>query len=351
MEHISTIVKTALGFTLHFTGLLQRHRRAIGRRSAVPILLYHEVAGPTDQLHGEASVSFNNFRRQIDFLARHYNVISMAALMKCMKRELAFPENPVLLTFDGGYKGNYTYAYPLLRQHGIPAVIYVISGAVDGNLPWQRLLYYAFSVTAKNKISITPGQNVDSCSLSTDSARQIAYKKTLEILRTMPDDEREKAVNNTLQELEVSPDGICSRLFLSWKEIGELARDDLIEIGSHSVNHFRLNELPDEDALYEIVESKRRIESEINQPVRHFCYPDGFFSQKIKAMTKDAGYQTATIVEPPPGNDALNSPDTDPFELKRIYVDDQPFVCVFGAQVNGTLGRVARAIKRVRGMK
>lgn len=41
----------------------------------------------------------------------------------------------VCITFDDGYRDNYTLAYPLLKQLGIPFTVYVTTGFIDNQLP------------------------------------------------------------------------------------------------------------------------------------------------------------------------------------------------------------------------
>ena len=41
----------------------------------------------------------------------------------------------VCLTFDDGYRDNYTLAYPLLKRLGIPFTVYVTTGFIDNRLP------------------------------------------------------------------------------------------------------------------------------------------------------------------------------------------------------------------------
>lgn len=41
----------------------------------------------------------------------------------------------VCVTFDDGYRDNYTLAYPLLKRLGVPFTVYVTTGFIDNRLP------------------------------------------------------------------------------------------------------------------------------------------------------------------------------------------------------------------------
>lgn len=84
-------------------------------------------------------------------------------------------------------------------------------------------------------------------------------------------------------------------------------------IGSHSLNHRILKKLSPADAREEIAGSKKRLEDTFGVPVRHFCYPSGKFSPRVRDLVGEAGYQTACTVE-----FGVNRPGQSPFELRRI---------------------------------
>ena len=62
--------------------------------------------------------------------------------------------------------------------------------------------------------------------------------------------------------------------FMGWKQCRE-AIGEGVTIGSHSVTHKRLSELGNEDATYELVQSKAEIEKNTKQICKHFCAPYG----------------------------------------------------------------------------
>ncbi|MBN2097715.1 MAG: polysaccharide deacetylase family protein [Candidatus Omnitrophica bacterium] len=98
-------------------------------RYVVPILMYHHIDG--DGEDSSLSVSPENFRRQMQFLAAHkYNTISLAEFVQSKVKGEKLPHNSVVITFDDGYADNYGYAYPVLKEYQIPATIFVIVDAI-----------------------------------------------------------------------------------------------------------------------------------------------------------------------------------------------------------------------------
>ena len=86
-------------------------------RKRVIILCYHGVTErhnrhPSDQygLHIRA----DRFETQLNYLRRHYNVISLAKFLEARRDNKPLPERSVVLTFDDGYRNFLTSALPRL---------------------------------------------------------------------------------------------------------------------------------------------------------------------------------------------------------------------------------------------
>ncbi len=109
-------------------------------------------------------------------------------------------------------------------------------------------------------------------------------------------------------------EGDCSEPLMDVAQVKEwLAAGQ--RIGSHTLNHPRLSQLPIADARREIVDSKKKLEDQFGFAIEHFCYPYGDFNPAVRDLVAEAGYQTACTVE-----NGFNTPDTDRFALKRILV-------------------------------
>ena len=91
----------------------------------VPVLMYHCIS---DDVWGYEPmfVSPAEFRTQMRFLLDEgYTPILFSDLS-----DLAGIEKPVIITVDDGYKNNYTDMFPILKEYGIPATVFMIASFI-----------------------------------------------------------------------------------------------------------------------------------------------------------------------------------------------------------------------------
>ncbi|MGI6712534.1 MAG: polysaccharide deacetylase family protein [Bacillota bacterium] len=100
-----------------------------------------------------------------------------------------------------------------------------------------------------------------------------------------------------------------------WSQLKEMANSG-IEIGSHTLDHPKLTQLSSAEALYQIRESKRKIESILFRPVSVFSYPHGDFNHKIAKLVQRSGYRAAVTV-----NRGIATPGKSRYKMKRISVN------------------------------
>jgi peptidoglycan/xylan/chitin deacetylase (PgdA/CDA1 family) len=66
-----------------------------------------------------------------------YHVLSLEEFIRFRREHRLPPARSVVITFDDGYADNRTIAYPILRQHGFPATIFLVTGAVGSSNQWD----------------------------------------------------------------------------------------------------------------------------------------------------------------------------------------------------------------------
>lgn len=99
------------------------------------------------------------------------------------------------------------------------------------------------------------------------------------------------------------------------EQIKEIANSGIVSIGAHTASHKFLPDIDENQAIYEIEQSKKSIENLINKPVEHFAYPGGGFNQRVRQYVISAGYKTACATNPGP-----KYPNNDIYALKRIRI-------------------------------
>ncbi|MDZ4992074.1 polysaccharide deacetylase family protein [Clostridium perfringens] len=98
----------------------------------IPILCYHDVT-PNNPDNNGLLISPEKFKEQLQYLKdNNYTPITLDELYDYLRNNKEIPEKPVVITFDDGYKGNYEYAYPLLKEFKFPATMFVIANYVGG---------------------------------------------------------------------------------------------------------------------------------------------------------------------------------------------------------------------------
>ena len=91
----------------------------------VPILEYHVLgAAPADAPYPELYVTRPDFHQQMDWLDAHgYEAVTLEAVEDAWYRGGTLPAKPVVLSFDDGYRPQFTFALPELRKHGWPGLL------------------------------------------------------------------------------------------------------------------------------------------------------------------------------------------------------------------------------------
>lgn len=87
--------------------------------------MYHVVASPPRGApFPELYVQPSSFRAQMTLLARKgFRAVTLRAVYEAWTRGTPLPAHPIVLSFDDGYRSDYTTAYRVLRTHGWPGVL------------------------------------------------------------------------------------------------------------------------------------------------------------------------------------------------------------------------------------
>jgi len=80
------------------------------------------------------STSPADFLEQMQYVKTNFTVMSLSELYEMRSRKARLPARAAVITFDDGFKDNYEYAYPILKELGLSATIFLTTGFVNGDI-------------------------------------------------------------------------------------------------------------------------------------------------------------------------------------------------------------------------
>jgi sugar transferase (PEP-CTERM/EpsH1 system associated) len=318
----SQAVRRVVAAALGGTGFLRLSARRDSNTLA--ILMYHRVL-PLESAEQYAFRAMTKprdiFRAEVAYLARNATLFTLSDAMDRL-RAGTLPPRAVVLTFDDAYRDSYEVAWPVLREYGVPATVFVATGSVDGRrrLWWDDVDLWLQEIWCRRP---APGALVKSLPhwvsrrLSDPGAsgdpRRISERLVRDLCGVSRD--RRRAVLDALRDAAgpaYRENGSEAPLIASWDDLRAMHRAG-VEIGSHTVTHSFLDELTQEEASREIDESVERIEEETGERPRSFAFPRGRVLESARPVLDRARIQWSVTTRS--GRVAAGD---DPHALSRI---------------------------------
>ncbi|MBV9228625.1 MAG: polysaccharide deacetylase family protein [Chloroflexi bacterium] len=322
-KRLGIIVATLFCYT-GLVGLSRWFMQHSGRH--LIILNYHRASG-------------GNLRSHLLYLRRHYRLLHLEEALE----ELYTPttetkrdqRTPLVLTFDDGYHDNYTHALPLARELQVPITIFLIPGYLEsGDYFWwgegRRLVKRA------TVDEVTLDDRVYHLALSDErDALAQAIDKRLRHASSVA--ERDAFLTQMRQTLAVPASATAEeegKQPLTWGEVLKMQESGWISFGAHTMHHPVLAYLADAAELRrEIDDCRTALEQRLGHPVRTFAYPVGRHQHISKAAiqaVQAAGYTWAVTTIA-----GVNTPQSDPYQLKRVLGSVNRHWLVMAAETSG----------------
>jgi peptidoglycan/xylan/chitin deacetylase (PgdA/CDA1 family) len=245
-------------------------------------------------------ISTGMLERQIDWLAKHFSLMSLDDIGSHLERATPFKRRAAAITFDDGYSDVYHHAYPLLKRKGIPAAFFVVTGLIDTGSPqiFDRLYLILHLLHAQGlPLRITVGRALRSIGVERAELQHIdqveePFALMTAVLKAFPRQQVETLISMLESHVPFRKDLLAEMAPLSWEMIQAMHRGGMT-VGSHTKSHLLLTSESVEMAHTELVESKQTLETRLNAAINHFAYPDGRFNPALVDAVARAGYRFA----------------------------------------------------------
>lgn len=286
------------------------------------VLTYHRVcerdaSGPWDS--DVVSATPEQFRRQLEFVGRYFTPITSEQIVLWKEGRLAKPANPIVLTFDDGYRDCHDVVLPLLLEAGVVADFFVCPWNIEERrLFWWDKIACCLRKSSRDSIVLKYPRRLE-LNLSTRESIELSLRAIGRIIRHTDELDVDRLVDELQEAAAVDFDeqAEADKLLMNWDQVRALRRAGM-GVGSHSYSHRILPLTKDDTAREEMARSKSAIEEALNESVLALAYPVGAFDKNTKRMAEQAGYRLAYSYCS--GASRLRSGD--PFEIKRIAVEE-----------------------------
>ena len=267
-------------------------------RAHLGVLAYHSVP------------KAEPFARQLDYLQERFHPVDLGTVISALDGTTELPSHAALVTFDDGDRTILETAGPMLRDRGIPAVVFVVTGVLDSQTPfwWDEALELAHA-----------GGMV--------SGRSIPDEALLRHLKLVSDADRLAAIEELRNTASPVGTGYPQ---LESAELG-LLEGMGIEVANHTASHPCLPKCSPEKTMMEIQDAHRSLASILGHAPRAFAYPNGDLDVRAEGVLREFGYRCAFLFD----HRLADLRKANPLRLSRLRVDASGSLDRFRTIVSG----------------
>lgn len=213
-------------------------------------------------------------RRHVETFGRWFDFIHLKDLSERLNRRYKKPF--CVLTFDDGKRSHASVVAPELERLGVPAVFFVVSGALDSGAP----LWFDRYEALRAKLGALP------FGLQPHVAKQLPYSVLTNRLA--------RACFEHGVEVDLANDDIRP---MTWDDARTLHRRGFV-IGAHGATHAIMTREARFDALENIATSIARVSEETGEQCPSFAFPNGNYTAELAQHAIRCGVNSVMTTEP-----------------------------------------------------
>ena len=304
---------------LYYSGVLacwQFLRRRVWSANETCVLCLHRVLKEEDRNRSGSLdgmiLKEATFVAMLEYLKKKFCFISLQEFINRRSANTGQSKLLCFLTFDDGWKDNFTTAFPWLKKLQLPAVIFLVTGLVDTSETfWVERLNWAWRdadsrqrILSRLKTSWEVHNKQPEFSEIVELLKQMSAGERQEILAPLGGTENQRVLGGDVDRM------------LTWEEVITMSRDG-IEFGAHSVTHPLLTFENAARVEEELAVGKQVIKEKLGKSVRAFAYPNGSWNDRVRRSAEQAGYDCAFTTQR-----GWHSPTDDPYTIRRIMLHE-----------------------------
>jgi len=329
-----------LSKALHRVGaldLILRTRRLV-HTPELWVLTYHHVADcahdyPYDPCVINATPV--DFATQMELVSRYFNSVDIATLNRAVWDGGRLPPNPVLISFDDGYRSCFETALPILKRFGLKAVFFVSTNYVDRRkVFWWDRVHHLIKRCARPAVTLAYPSPMR---FDLSRNRQRAIEELLAVIKSTAGLDLDLFLDGltAATQVEWSPEverSIADELIMSWEQIRGLKKAGM-DVESHGSTHRVLQTMSPEELRRDLLDSRTSLQTELGCPITALSYPVGCSVLRdlaIREVIRESGFRL--------GFSYLTGINADwrkmnPYDIRRMAVEPSCSFSMFVGQL------------------
>ena len=252
------------------------------------VLAYHGV--PNEQA----------FSRQIQYLKKKYNIISIEDLQKHLNNKKKLPSYSLLITFDDGETNFLPNGLPVMKKYNIPGCVFVITQMIDTEEAfWWEVVRTHEKAAGENPVAIRNKINI---------LKGLSNFERLQILKTYPKIKQQQ---------------------LKLKNLYQLVKNDIF-VGNHSNTHPMFDKCTLEEINIELDNSREHFEKWNLPGYSIFAYPNGNHDSRTEKALLMRNIRMAFVFD-----HKINSKKINPLKISRIRTNSDMIISELKVKISG----------------
>lgn len=272
-----------------------------GERSRLSVFYFHRTpAEPDPLLPSEPDARM--FDRILGWIGSQFRVLD--PLEACDRLyDGTLPSRPAVISFDDGYRDNFTVAFPILQRHRMRAAFFVATGFLDGAMMFNDRVIEAVRRSSAGSITVAdPEGRPVRLPAGSDIERRQAIDAILHAVKHLQPQLREERVAQLEHEAGTAPQrSDPAAKMMDPDQVARLHRAGM-RIGGHTRTHPILVKLDDGAARTEIDGGLEDLAGITGERPSLFAYPNGRretdFDARHVGMLGESGVRFAFTTHP-----------------------------------------------------
>lgn len=276
-----------------------------------PYVTIYTLHRPSPANHSFHGIDEHLLDRSLQFaIDRGYRFASIDEVVEAAVNQRELTQPTLCFTLDDGYADQVSRLIPVLLKYQAKPTLFTITDFVDGvDWPWDAKISYIVWRTTRSPLEIENEGKHMMIDCSSPGHRINSRRRLSQHAKTLTKVQLDKFLRDLERDCDVelpdsAPDDYAPT---SWDSLRQYESQGL-RVGAHSRSHFVLNALSEDEILQELKHSKLRVESELRNPSKVFCYPSGTskdFSLSHPRLVEQVGFSSAITTISKPTNLAL----------------------------------------------